>query len=151
MLRRIPSAAALAVALALAGCSKSSPDLVTVEGEVLLNGQPLPNATVTFVPMIEGFGAEYMASGVSDEKGHFKVVCPGKNGAPVGENRVTVTNPSPPEGARGQSAAAQAKAAAFFASLKNRPIPRQYTTVVSTPLVINVTASQAEYRLELQR
>jgi len=141
----------LAVALALVGCAKSPPEIVTVEGVVLVNGQPLPNATITFVPMIEGFGAEYIATGASDEQGRFKVVCPGKNGCPAGENRVTVTNPGPPEGARGQSDKAQAKANAFYASLKNRPIPQRYTTVASTPLVVQVTAAQTEYRLELER
>src|SRR5262245_15272729 len=143
--------AGCAAALLLAGCQKKPPQIVPVSGVVLLNGQPLPKALVTFTPMIQGFGAEYIASGVTDEKGHFTAVCPGKDGAAAAERRVTVEDAPGPEGSRGMSAEAQAAATKYTESLKNRPIPEAYKTVGTTPLVIKVTPGQSEYTLELKR
>jgi len=151
MLRRIPGAAALAVALALTGCSKTPPTIVPVEGIVTINGQPLPSATVTFVPMVQGFGAEYIATGTTDDKGHFKAVCPAGPGAGACENRVTVGDAPAPEKARGLSGEAQTELSRYTAGLKNRPIPSDYGTAAKTPLVINVAAGQTEYKLELKR
>jgi hypothetical protein len=151
MLRRVPGAIALAGALALAGCAKTPPAIVPVEGVATINGQPLPNASVTFVPMIQGFGAEYIATGATDEKGRFKVTCPAGNGACACENRVTVTNAPPPESARGMSAESQAELSRYDASLKNRPIPTDYTSAAKTPLVVTVSAGQSDYKLELKR
>ena len=151
MLRRTPGAAVLAVALALAGCTKAPPAIVPVEGVVTINGQPLPNATVTFVPMIQGYGAEYIATGTTDDKGRYKVECRVGPGACACENRVTVADASPPEKARGQSGEAQAELTQYTATLKNRPIPPDYITAAKTPLVLTVAAGQTEYKLELKR
>ena len=41
--------ALLCLCLPLAGCGKTPPEIVEVEGRVLLNGEPLPNALVEFV------------------------------------------------------------------------------------------------------
>jgi hypothetical protein len=38
------------------GCAKRLPDVVPVEGTLLLNGKPLAKASVTFVPLLEEFG-----------------------------------------------------------------------------------------------
>lgn len=143
--------AGLAGVLALAGCQKKPPEIVPVSGLVLLNGQPLPNALVTFTPMIQGFGAEYIATGITDEKGRFKVTCPGKEGAAACENRVTIEDAPGPEGTRGMSAEAQAAAAKYAESLKNRPIPDVYKSVGQTPLVITVNAGQSDYSFVLKR
>jgi hypothetical protein len=143
--------AGCAAALALAGCQKKPPEIVPVSGVVLLNGQPLPHAVVTFTPMIQGFGAEYIATGVTDEKGRFRVACPGKDGAAAGENRVTVEDAPGPEGTRGPGGEAQAAAARYAEGLKNRPIPPAYQSVARTPLAVTVAAGQGEYTLELKR
>jgi hypothetical protein len=151
MLQRIPGAAALAVALVLAGCSKSPPAIVPVEGIVTINGNPLPSATVTFVPMIQGYGAEYIATGTTDEKGRFKVECKAGPGACACENRVTLTDAPAPDKARGMSAEAQTELARYSGNLKNRPIPPDYGNVGKTPLVLTPSAGQSEYKLELKR
>jgi hypothetical protein len=145
-----PALAAL-VAVALCGCAAPPPAIVPAEGVALLNNEPLPNARVEFVPMTPGLGAEYIATGTTDEKGRFTLTCKGRSGACAGENRVTVTDADPPDDARGMSAEAQAKLNRFYAGLKNRPIPAGYGTAAQTPLVVTVAADRTEYRLELKR
>jgi hypothetical protein len=143
--------ALIALAVALAGCSAPPPAVVPAAGIVLLNGEPLPNARVEFVPMTPGLGAEYIATGTTNETGRFTLTCKGQPGACSGENRVTVADADPPADARGQSADAQAKLTRFYAALKNRPIPAAYGNAAQTPLVVTVAAGQAEYKLELKR
>jgi hypothetical protein len=148
---RFWAGAVLASALVAAGCSKSPPGIVPVEGVVTINGKPLPNAEVQFVPMIQGFGGEYIATGTTDDNGRFKLTCNGQDGACACENKVTVTDPLTPEKLRGQSAEAQAAVAKFKASLKNRPIPEVYWNLAQSPLSVKVSADRKDYELELKR
>ena len=143
--------AIFAAVLFLSGCSTSAPPIVPAEGVVLLNGQPLPNAQVQFIPTAQGLGPEYIATGTTDEKGRFTLICKGQTGACACENRVTVADASPPEKARGQSGEAQAEMSRYYAGLKNRPIPADYANAAKSPLVVKVDAGQAEYNLELKR
>lgn len=55
--------------LSLAGCSRSGPELAVVEGEVRLNGQPLPDALVEFQPEMAGSPSV----GVTNEDGVFQL------------------------------------------------------------------------------
>ncbi len=151
MIRRLlPTAALAAVALAIAGCSKSPPPIVPVEGRVTINGKPVPKAEVRFYPMI-GFGGEYIAVGETDEDGRFKLVCPAGAGACACECRVTVTDAPLPEEFRGMSGDAQTKAAKYMNSMKNRPIPTQYANLAQSPLKIDVAADRKDYDLALTR
>jgi hypothetical protein len=140
-----------AAALLVVGCHKSPPAIVPVSGVVTVNGQPLPNALVTFTPMLEGFGAEYIATGITDEKGRFSVSCAIKSGAAVAETRVTVVDAPAPENTRGMSEAAQNALTKHMNSQKNRPIPQNYKTLNGTPFVFPVTSDRTEYNLELKR
>lgn len=149
MKRRISLAAAWAVAFLVCGC-KSPPPLTEVEGVVLLRGKPLPRAEITFCPMIQGFGGEIMSTAVTDDQGRFRMKCGEKFGACTCEHRVVVAEGPLPEELRGMSARAQVGASRYLASLKNRPIPVQYTSFAQTPLAITVTADRKEYRIELQ-
>jgi hypothetical protein len=117
----------------------------------LLDNQPLAHAEVQFVPMERGLGAEYIAAGTTDEQGRFTLQCNGQPGACACENRVLVVDASPPESARGQSAAAQAEMSRFYSGLKNRPIPVDYSTAARSPLAVTVSSDQGEYRIELRR
>ena len=151
MIRRLfPIAVLAVVALAIAGCSKSPPPIVPVEGRVTLNGKPLPNAEVRFYPMI-AFGGEYIAIGETDDDGRFKLACPAGAGACACECRVTVTEAPLPDGFRGMSADAQAKAAKYQNSMKNRPIPPQYANLALSPLKIDVSADRKDYDFALTR
>lgn len=152
MIRPLFNASAIVlVAFVATGCVASPPPIVPVEGVVLLNDQPLPNAQVQFVPMARGLSAEYIASGTTDVNGRFTLSCKGQPGACACENRVIVIEASPPDQARGQSAEAQTAMSRFYNGLKNRPIPAEYETVAKTPLAIIVAADKGEYRLELKR
>jgi len=139
----------LVAAVLLGGCGKGSPPpIVPAGGIVLLNGAPLPKAQVRFIPMIE-FGAEYIATGVTDDKGRFTLTCHGEPGACAIENHVTVSEADIPVQLRGENA--QRELAAYLRSLPNREIPRKYSSVMETPLRVTVTADQGDYKLELQR
>jgi hypothetical protein len=140
--------------LTAAGCGKPAPPPVTEAGGiVLLNGSPLPNAQLQFVPDLADFGAELNSTGITDEKGRFQLKC-AKNdqaGAVVAKHRVVITDAPPPPKYRGMSEDAQKGYAAYVKSLKNRPIPEQYGSVGTTPLIVEVKADQNEYKIELTR
>lgn len=144
--------AVLLVALALGGCGTSEPKLpplTEAEGVVLLGGQPLPNASVTFNPTAAGLPAGAAATAVTDANGRFKLAVGGKPGAVPGEAIVTVGEGPAPEDVRDQDA--QGKLAAFQAGLKNRPIPGKYGNTNTSKVLVTVTKDQKEYKVELSR
>src|SRR5439155_8016866 len=128
------------ILLALVGCGKSPPPITEVEGVLLLNKQPLPNAQIEFVPELKDFGAEMNSMAVTDEKGFFRLTCNQNQqpGAAVGTHRVVVTEPATPKELRGQDEKTQKEYRQYLAGLKNRPIPDVYATVGKTPLRIEV-------------
>jgi hypothetical protein len=81
-----------------AGCSKTDPSLVPVSGTVTLNDQPLPNATVTFIPKdgTPGFGGV----GKTDATGKYKLRASRDDatGIPPGEYRVVISRRLMPDG-----------------------------------------------------
>ena len=138
-------------AAALTGCSKKPPDIVEVEGVVTINNKPVPMAEVQLIPKIQGFGAEYIATGITDKDGRFKLTCKGQRGACACENWVVIAEGPLPDDARGMSGESQMKASRYLAGLSNRPIPPQYGTAGQTPLVITVTSDRKEYNFDLAR
>jgi len=149
---RLRLAFALA-ALAAASCGKSPPPVTAVEGEVVLDGAPLPFASVTFVPDLANFGAEMNSVGQTDEKGHFTLTCAYKNepGAVVAKHRVLVAEAPTPAEYRRPDGDTQERYANYLAKLKNRPIPDEYAAVGTTPLLVEVTQDQKSYKLTLKR
>ena len=139
------------LALVLAGCSggTKAPEVVAAEGIATLNGQPLPNAQISFTPTAAGVGGQFVATGVTDEQGKYKLTCNGKPGAAVGENIVTVAEGPLPDELRDENA--QAKAGTFAAKLKNRPIPTEYGVAATSKLKVTVAAGKTDYPLELKR
>jgi hypothetical protein len=141
-------AGAVAAAL-LAGCGKAPPPpIVEAQGVVRLDGKPLNRAEVRFIPLID-YGPEYVAVGVTDEAGRFKLTCKGRPGACAGENRVLVMESEVPARLKGEGA--QAELARYFQSLGGRPLPPKYANLVESPLTANVTAEPKEYTFELTR
>jgi hypothetical protein len=124
------------------------PPIVPASGVVLLNGAPLPHASVRFIPNIK-FGAQYIATGVTDEQGNYALQCNGQPGACATENTVTVTEADLPSHLKGESS--QGELAIYLRSLQNRPIPRLYASAVSSPLRFTVTDEQSQYNIELKR
>jgi hypothetical protein len=146
--RLVVTGIAVMAALA-AGCAKAPPPLIAdVEGVVLLNGKPLNKAEIRFIPPI-GYGPEYVATGVTDAKGRFKLSCMGQAGACAGENLVLVVESDIPPALLGENA--QVELAKYFQSLGGRPIPPRYGNLTESPLTANVTADQKEYIFELTR
>ncbi len=82
--------------LVTSGCwgSTSGPELIEVEGVVTLDGQPLPNATVRFVPVTHPGKVEYTrpAVGRTDEDGeYFLEYSLSREGALPGEYTVAIS------------------------------------------------------------
>src|SRR5262245_27963016 len=144
---------AVVLAFGTAGCARVPPPVTEVEGVVLLDKQPLPNAYVEFVPELEHFGAELNSRGITDEQGRFQLVCAQRQqpGAVVAKHRVVVLEAPTPEEFRQQTEVAQEKYALFLAKLKNRPIPDAYASVSQTPLRVEVVADKKNYTLEMTR
>jgi hypothetical protein len=151
MTRLLFASVAISISFCICGCSEGPPPIVPVEGVLLMNDEPLPHALVRFAPNLHGPGGDYLGEAVTDENGRFQLTCKGQPGACACENMVIVLEgPMIPEG-RGPSGAAQAAAARYLASLKNRPIPKEYGTASKTPLSVKVIPGQTEYKLELRR
>ena len=82
------------LAALLCGCGgNSGPDLEDVSGTVTLDGEPLPEATVRFLPESDGT-AEYVrpATGVTDSSGWYSLsYSSSRDGALPGKYRVAIT------------------------------------------------------------
>jgi hypothetical protein len=133
------------------GCAHRLPPIVPAKGTVTINGKPLPNAKVTFVPMLEHFGAESNSTAVTDENGEFTLTCAYNNqpGAVVGKHVVLITEPPMPENLRNEQN--DRVIDAYRAKLGNRPIPPDYSAVGKSPINIEVKEGQTEYKVELKR
>jgi hypothetical protein len=138
---------------ALAGCSKTPPQITPVTGVVMKSGAPVPKVYVQFIPQLDEFGAEYNSTAVTDDAGKFTLVCNMKSqpGAAVCEHRVLITEAPASEEFRGLEGEAQAKYAVYLRGLKNRPLPTKYATALTTPLVVHVTKEQQSYELLLDQ
>ena len=78
------SRAAIVVVLFLTGCGDG---LSAISGKVTMDGKPLPNAIVTFVPAEGGSSA----TGQTDDAGAYKLISVLGDGLPPGKYKVTVT------------------------------------------------------------
>ena len=151
-LHRFP-VASIMLASVVVGCAKkpAPPPIVEAGGVVTVDGAPLPRASVRFIPMFQGFGAEVIAESVTDENGRFQLTCSGSNGACVGPHRVIIEEGPLPPGTSGESVAAQMKMTAYLKSLPNRPIPENYGNLAQTPLLIDIVPEKNTYDLKLKR
>ncbi len=130
----------------IAGCQSRRPDVVTVEGKVTLDGQPVPHARVEFIPKLDDFGASMNSYGETDDDGYFTLTCSweNKSGACVGTHWVVVGEvPAAPGVNIRKEPRPEPKA--------NRPLPPEYNTIASTPLVIEVVRGKTQYDLPLVR
>jgi hypothetical protein len=145
-----PAATGVFVLFVLAaGCAKAPPPLIAdVEGVVRLDGKPLNKVEVRFIPPID-YGPEYVAKGVTDEKGRFKLSCRRQLGACAGENLVLIVEADIPAALQGENA--QVELARYFKALGGRPIPPKYGNLAESPLKANVSPDEKEYHFELTR
>jgi hypothetical protein len=84
-------------------CSGGGPALYPVDGKILLKGQPLAGATVSFWPKTGEQAKVTPSTGVTDEEGRFKLSTGTRTGAPPGDYVVTViqSRQIPAKGAKG--------------------------------------------------
>jgi hypothetical protein len=77
--------------MALAGCSKDNAlPCIPVQGKVMLGGRPLVGGWVTYVPLAEAAKGP-RPEGPIDAQGFYALKTGGREGAPVGKYRATLT------------------------------------------------------------
>lgn len=75
------------------GCSTSGPEIASVKGTITMDGKPLPNATVVFIPQSNG----RPAAAKTDSEGKYRLnFSAGRKGAIPGNNRIRITTKSDP-------------------------------------------------------
>lgn len=84
---RLFAAAAACCCLCLFGCGGDGPELGSVSGQVTMDGKPLPNVLVTFVP--DGGGG--VSTGKTDANGKYELGFYERAGALIGKHKVSVT------------------------------------------------------------
>jgi hypothetical protein len=95
--RRLAALLGLCAFLALAGCGKGDLKLVPVEGTVTVGGKTLTSGVVTYWLEGEAEGSKKVAPiGNIGTDGTYKMTTNGKDGAPVGRYKVTVSTMMPP-------------------------------------------------------
>lgn len=138
----------------VAGCGGSGPKLAQVEGTLTLDGKPLANKSLMFLP-IEGTAGNG-AGGSSDAHGRFTLnaMIPGATrdypGIGPGRYRVTVFEAMISDDAPGEVAGNEPAAAIAPATNDRRSeIPAVYGTGQS-PLVLDVPESGGQINVELK-
>lgn len=129
----------------LAGCgpSRTSP----VAGIVLLDGQPLANASIQFIP--DGTGRD--ATGTTNERGEFVMsTFDPRDGVAPGSYKVVI---SPPVGevdtTKYESAGDAMSAAARAKPAAKSKFPKKYTLPSETPLTQQVPIGKGPLKFEL--
>lgn len=161
----------LAGLVALCGCGNSN--YKSVSGVVLLDGEPVPDAAVAFVP--EDPSSEN-ATGYTDEDGRFSMKSISQDGVKPGKYKVRIEalaeRPAPVKGmaqvmaekyaggkggdtksaAKDASAAYKQQAQESKAAAKRKRVttPKVYNDIDKTPLRADVPA-QTEYKFELTK
>lgn len=103
-----------------------------VEGTVKLDGKPLANVAVEFVPTGDPKKQPPLSHGTTDDKGHFVLTCDNKKpGAVVGKHSVLVIV--------GRSEGDK----------QPDPIPAVYANLNKTPLKLEITPDKHTYDLDL--
>jgi hypothetical protein len=124
--------------LSALGCGKPLAYNATVTGTVKLDGVPLPNVRVEFIPRLDPDRKAPNSSGFTNDKGEFKLTCDNqKPGAVIAPHRVIVM--------QGRTGDDEKDASRTFT------VPQVYTIAAQTPLLLEVTADKTTYDLILKR
>jgi hypothetical protein len=129
--------------LMITGCGSDGPEFVPVSGTVTLNGKPISEAVVTFVPKQDG----KPAMGFTDEQGLFSLsTSEVDNGAIVGSYYATVTSLD--------GNAVHVDAQGLSTGIRVRPrqksiLPRRYALFGTSGLSYEVQADMEPISIEL--
>jgi predicted small lipoprotein YifL len=135
----------LVAVCSVAGCGKQLPPMAPVSGKVTVGGQPLTSGQVAFLPDLgapsdaaKGGGEQTvgLSAGQISSDGTYKIFTAGKEGAPAGKYKVTVTPSMVPMG--------DAKTAPQTA------IKQVYQNPQMTPLRFEVIATPEAGRYDLK-
>ena len=84
--------AACLLAFVCLGCAPSGPEIAGVEGVVTMDGEPLPDAMVVFIPE-----SGRPAGASTDSQGRYELnFTEGRKGAMLGKNRVRISTAADP-------------------------------------------------------
>jgi hypothetical protein len=142
---RILSFARLCILLSICagfglGCKKSDVtfDTIPVSGKVTVDGHPVTDGQVSFIPFDKEQKAGGMCTGKIDVSGGYVLYTDGKDGAPPGRYKVTVTPSMVPTGGN---------------KMPTMPFNIKYSEVAKTDLIVIVsaTASPGSYDLKLSK
>jgi hypothetical protein len=145
--------ACLAIALIpLLGCGRHAPP-ATVEGTLRLNGKPLDNCLITFLPE-PGQGAKTPHSaGVTDPQGAYRLRFDNQQeGAAVGRHRLTVQDLSASTGVVRRdhgTVDADVKEDAPPPPVRRSRVPEQYMSPRDTPLRKEVKAGDQVIEVDI--
>lgn len=136
--------------ISLLGCSGENVGSVT--GKVTMDGQPLPNAIVTFTPQAGG----RTGTGKTDANGQYKLVFAGGEGATIGMNKVSVTTAPETVAVTETSSDSEAyaqqamggSASDYDTAKVTEPIPARYNK--NTELTFEVKSGSNVYDIELK-
>ena len=73
------------------GCGKESVKLAPVAGKVTVGDQPVTSGQVSLIPLSKDEKTPGLMAGTIDSSGNYKILTDGKEGAPLGKYKVTVT------------------------------------------------------------
>jgi len=143
----------LVISVAISGCDLSTPStprisgpLVPVKGTVMLDGEPLPNADVSFIPDGKSDKSVIAATAKTDSSGKYQLRTDGKLGAPAGRYRVVVERWATPDGApfREDPENGMDMEQARMAGKVKQSVPEKYSDILKTQLSAEVTADQKD-------
>jgi hypothetical protein len=130
------------------GCSKTLVFNDLVEGTVKLDGRPLGNVHVQFVPDEPGVKVAG-STGITDEMGHYRLSREnGEPGALVGRHLVVLVRGREARRDLGEQTDGGDSEPGSKTKKDRRPIPPLYTMASKTPLAVDVKPDQHTYDLE---
>ena len=140
MMKRLYDLSALGLCIGVlalvGGCGSDGPEIAEVEGQVLMDGQPLPDATVTFEP-----AGGRSSLGRTDEEGRFELrYSSTESGALVGDHavRISTFEPQRPAGPSGE-----------LTELKPELVQEKYNTETELTATVESGWSANEFVFEL--
>jgi hypothetical protein len=127
-----------------AGCGSSSVPFGQVDGRVTMEGQPVQDVVVVFVPQANGAGAAARSFGQPDQAGRFQLKTEqGQVGAVVGEHVVILEDLGPYSAPRTEDGTLLKPYVPRF--------PATYSDPVRSPWKVRVAAGSQSIELEVKR
>jgi hypothetical protein len=122
-------------ALLTLGCGKGNdaiPDTVPVSGKVTVDGQPVTEGQVSFLPFDKEQITGAQCTGKIDASGGYVMYTGGKSGVPAGRYKVTITPVMVPTTTN---------------KMPTVPFDKKFSDVSKTSLIMNVPGSDYDLKL----